>query len=206
MNATSRFVKLSKAAKFYNVSTRTIYRWRDSGQIAHIQNPSGQLLYKIGDVQKSETINIIYVRVSSNKQKDDLVRQKEYAHKQFPSHQIITDIGSGLNFKRPGLRRLLKLVSTGCVNEVVIASKDRLCRFGFELIEWICDENSTKLLVLDKDTGSKLSKESEFVRDILAIIQVYACKWNGSRRFSNESEKNKVEINITSKDDPKILE
>ena len=190
-----KFVKLSEAAKFHNTSIRTIYRWRDNNQISYIVSPSGQYMYKIGKNEvTSQRTKVIYIRVSSSKQKDDLQRQKDYAIKQFSSHKIISDVGSGLNFKRPGLRRLLKMVFSGNIEEIIITSKDRLCRFGYDLIEWICSENSTKLMVLEKDQG--MSKESEFVRDVLSIIQIYTCKWNGSRRYNYQGKKNQVEINI----------
>lgn len=195
------FVKLGEAAEFHNVSVRTIYRWRDDGKIPYRKTPSGQFLYKIRSIDRNEKNKYIYIRVSSRKQKDDLQRQKEFASKQFPSHKVISDIGSGLNFKRPGLRKLLKLVMSSCVEEIVIASKDRLCRFGYDLI---CDENDTKLLVLDKD--SNLSRESEFVRDVLSIIQIYTCKWNGQRRYTCKNKENQVEINIQSKTDVQRME
>lgn len=147
-------------------------------------------MYKIKESTKEKT-NLIYIRVSSHKQKDDLERQKEFAKKQFPNHKIISDIGSGLNFKRPGLKKLIKMVLSGDINQIVISSKDRLCRFGYDLIEWLCNENNTTILVLEKHQG--MSKESEFVRDILSIIQVYACKWNGSRRY--KSKENQIKIN-----------
>jgi predicted site-specific integrase-resolvase len=89
-----QFVKLSEAAKFYNTSIRTIYRWRDNKHISYIISPSGQYLYKIGkDEIKAERTKFIYIRVSSPKQKDDLQRQRDYASKQFPSHKIISDVG-----------------------------------------------------------------------------------------------------------------
>jgi predicted site-specific integrase-resolvase len=191
-----KYVKLSEAAKFYNTSIRTIYRWKDTNRISYIISPSGQYLYGITEISVNETkrTKVIYIRVSSSKQKDDLQRQKDYAIKQFPFHKIISDVGSGLNFKRTGLRKLLKMVFSGSIEEIVITSKDRLCRFGYDLIEWLCSENSTKILVLDRDQN--MSKESEFVRDVLSIIQIYTCKWNGSRRYNYQGEKNQIEINI----------
>ena len=190
-----KFVKLSEAAKFYNTSIRTIYRWRDTNKLPYIISPSGQYMYKIGETKTTfQRTKLIYIRVSSTKQKDDLQRQKDYASKQFPSYKIISDVGSGLNFKRPGLRKLLKMVFSGSVEEIIITSKDRLCRFGYDLIEWLCSENSTKIVVLERDQN--MSKESEFVRDVLSIIQIYTCKWNGSRRYNYQGEKNQIEINI----------
>ena len=197
-NKQDRFVKLSEAAKTFGVSTRTIYRWRDSNQIVWKQTPSGQFIYK---VTNSKTItesrkNIIYVRVSSSKQADDLERQKTFMQQQFPSYEVITDIGSGLNFKRRGLQCLLRLVMSNSVKEIVVSSKDRLCRFGYELLEWIFNRHNTKLVVLE---STSITKDQQFVNDILSIIQIYSCKWNGSRRYSFKDKKNKIEIDIQPK-------
>jgi predicted site-specific integrase-resolvase len=114
---------------------------------------------------------------------------------QFPSHEVIADIGSGLNFKRRGLQQLLQLVMSGCVEEVVISSKDRMCRFGFDLVEWLFEQHNTKLVVLESST---MGEREQFVNDILSIIQIYTCKWNRRRRYSIKSEKNKITINIPS--------
>ena len=96
------FVKLSQAAKTFGVSTRTIYRWRDSNQLVYKQTPSGQFIYKIPNSKTSTQFKkrFVYARVSSTKQRDDLQRQKTFMQQQFPSHEVIADIGSGLNFKR----------------------------------------------------------------------------------------------------------
>lgn len=190
-----KFVKLGQAAKAFGVSARTIYRWRDSNQIVYKQTPTGQFVYKVRDSKASTQFKkrIVYARVSSVKQRDDLQRQKAFMQQQFPSHQIITDIGSGLNFKRSGFRTLLRLVMSGNVEEVVVSSKDRMCRFGFELVEWLCEENATKLVVLESNT---INEREQFVNDILSIIQIYTCKWNGRRRYSIKNNENQITIDI----------
>jgi putative resolvase len=111
----------------------------------------------------------------------------------YPTFRVIKDIGSGLNFKRKGLLKLLELSNKGLVDEVIVASKDRLCRFGYDLIKWQFMQANVKLLVLD--TADK-SKELEFTEDILAILQVFACRWNRSRKYSIKNKKDKIEINI----------
>jgi predicted site-specific integrase-resolvase len=194
---TGRFVKLSEAAKAFGVSVRTIYRWKDSNSIVYKHTPSGQFVYQIPN---SKTFTkpkkrFIYTRVSSAKQRDDLGRQKTFMQGQFPTHEVIADIGSGLNFKRRGLQQLLQLVMSGCVEEVVISSKDRMCRFGFDLIEWLFEQHNTKLVVLESNT---IGEREQFVNDILSIIQIYTCKWNGRRRYSIKSEENTLTINLPS--------
>jgi predicted site-specific integrase-resolvase len=105
----SDFVKISEASKYFGVSLRTIYRWRDSNQIVWKYTPSGQTVYQLplqpmSNQQSTERTSYVYVRVSSNKQSDDLQRQREFMASKYPNHKVVSDIGSGLNFKRRGLR------------------------------------------------------------------------------------------------------
>ena len=143
--------------------------------------------------------SFIYVRVNSQKQKDDLDRQAHFLQSKYPNHSVIKDIGSGLTYKRRGLLKVLELSHKGLVEELVVASKDRLCRFGFELLQWLFTTNNVKLVVLDK---SNKTKEEEFTEDILAILQVFACRWNGKRKYkcSIENQKNTITIDINAKE------
>jgi predicted site-specific integrase-resolvase len=134
---------------------------------------------------------IIYTRVSSSKQKNDLDRQTAFLQNKYPNHIVIKDIGSGLNYKRKGLLKLLELSFKGLVGEVVVYSKDRLCRFGFELVEWLLLQNDSKILVLEQIDKSP---EQEFSEDILSILQVFACRWNGKRKYTDKNKEIQVEI------------
>ena len=120
----------------------------------------------------------IYVRVFSPKQKEDLERQKQYFLSQFPNHHLISDIVSGINFKRPELRSLLEQTSHKLVKEVVVAHRDRLCRFAFDLIRFIFYLNSTRLVVLSNDNSTD---EWELSQDILAINTLFICRLQGKR-------------------------
>ena len=120
----------------------------------------------------------VYARVSSPKQKEDLEKQKQYLLSQFSNHHLISDIGSGINFKRPGLRSLLERSSRGLVKEVVVAHRDRLCRFAFDLIEFIFDRNSTRVVVVSNDNSTD---EWELSQDILAVNTVFLCRLQGKR-------------------------
>jgi len=123
----------------------------------------------------------IYCRVSSWKQKEDLQRQIDTLQDQFPNHTVFHDICSGLKYKRHGLTRLLEQVQGGLVNEVVVAHKDRLARFGTELIEWILKRAGARLVVLDQAT---LSPAEEVTQDLMAIVHVFSCRLNGKRRYT----------------------
>lgn len=125
---------------------------------------------------------ICYCRVSSPKQKEDLKRQVDYMKKEYPYHEIITDVASGLNYEREGLKKLLVYAMEGELEEVVIAYKDRLTRFGYEMIEWIIKEKSNgKIKVLNNN--EEMTPTEEISKDIVAIMNVYTAKINGLRKY-----------------------
>lgn len=200
------WVGTKKACEFYGVSGNTIRLWGDTGKVRCKRTHGNQRRYFIhpggfADELEETKQNYLYVRVSSQKQKDDLQRQCDFLRDKYPDHLIIKDIGSGLNYKRKGLLKLLELSSKGKVGEIVVFSKDRLCRFGFDLLEWLFLQNDTKLLVYEQ---SDKSPETEFTEDILAILQVFACRWNGKRKYRIDKNKEiQIEINKSSEEDIK---
>jgi len=132
-----------EASQILQVSERTLRNWDRDGKIRTIRTPTGHRRYDIDSVVNPEgdtRIRILYPRVSSYKQKSDLERQADYLQSLFTDGLIIKDIGSGLNYKRKGLLSLLGQVLSGNVREVVVCHKDRLVRFGFDLIEWFCQQ------------------------------------------------------------------
>ena len=142
--------------------------------------------------KKNNKRNICYCRVSTSSQKEDLERQIEYFRCKYPDYEIIKDIGSGLNFKRKGFNTILDTAFKGDIGEVVVTHKDRLCRFGFELVLRIIESTNGKILVLDKE---ETSPEKELVNDILSIITVFSSRLYG---FRSNSIKNKIRKAITS--------
>lgn len=128
---------------------------------------------------------ICYCRVSSQKQKEDLERQIQLMKHLYPNHRIISDIGSGLNFKRKGLQEIINLGIKNQVEEVVIAYKDRLARFGYELIEYILKNHSnTNIKILNK--SEEKTPTEELTDDIIAIMNVYVAKVNGLRKYEKK--------------------
>jgi predicted site-specific integrase-resolvase len=129
--------------------------------------------------------NICYCRVSSNKQKADLERQIEYMKNKYPNYELITDIGSSLNMNRKGLQKIMDLAIMGEINELVIAYKDRLARFGYDMIENIIKKYSNgKIIILNADIEKTPSEEIS--EDILAIMNVYVAKINGLRKYKKQ--------------------
>jgi len=145
-------------------------------------------------LEKKETniknkLNICYVRVSTQSQKDDLERQKQYMKSKYKNYEIIEDIGSGINFNRKGLRKIIKLAIEGKINKLVVAYKDRLTRFGFELIEDLIKEYSNGEVIIEKEQEEK-EPEVELVDDVLQILNVYTAKMNGLRKYKDKKNKN----------------
>ena len=206
-----RYLKGSKAIKILNVHTRTLYNWEKKGWIETKRTKGGMRLYnvdkylrnmgiinieneclnddEINDLHKSKKrLNISYVRVSSTGQKDDLERQLEMVKKKYPKNKIIKDIGSGINLNRKGLRKIIDLAIEGKIKTLVVAYKDRLTRFGFELIEDLIKKYSNgKIIVIEqKDV---MEPEEELVKDVLQLMNVFVAKMNGLRKYKKRKEK-----------------
>lgn len=186
-----KFVKIGDAAKEIGIGIQTLRKWIDKGEIPYKITPGGHRLVDIDayfNRQKSREVSrderrrsVFYCRVSSAKQKDDLERQIEYARKEYPEHEIVKDIGSGLNWKRKGFISLLERVMRREIEEIVVFHRDRLCRFGFELVESIITFNNARLVV--SSSGIFKSSEQELAEDIMAIIHVFSCRQMGKRRY-----------------------
>jgi predicted site-specific integrase-resolvase len=184
------YLTVQQARKVFNVSAQTLRIWETKGYITSVSNPSNTRLYDcscINDFRKPDKEifikkkTIMYARVSTAKQKQDLERQKAFLTERFPKFSIISDVGSGLNYKRKGFKKIIEYILNDELECLVVTSKDRLCRFGFELIEFLCQKRNVKLLVLEQ---ADKTPEQEFTEDILAILQVFACRWNGKRSYS----------------------
>jgi len=133
----------------------------------------------------NEKLKICYVRVSSLGQKDDLERQKEFMKSKFPKHLLIEDIGSGLNLNKRGIKKIIKLGIAGKIDELVVAYKDRLTRFGFELIEEIINDYSNGKIIVLNDKKD-IEPEEELVKDLMSIMNVYVAKMNGLRKYKKK--------------------
>ena len=176
-----KYVTPKEAQAILGVSEKTLRNWDKQGKIRAIRTPSGHRRYDTSSITKRENrTSIIYARVSSHKQKADLNRQADYLHSLYPEAEVIKEIGSGLNYNRKKLKAILERVMSGDVERLVVGHKDRLARFGFELLRWICELNNTELVVCN---NIKLSPEREIVEDILAIVHVFSCRLYGLRKY-----------------------
>jgi len=162
--------------------------WANDGRIKYTTTKGGHRRYFISesveDTTESTTqkTNIIYARVSSSKQKDDLIRQAEYLKHKYPDHNLITDTASGINYKRPGFKRVLEGVFKGTIGQVVVAHKDRFTRFGYDLFEWIFSCHGAELIC---DQESRNEEGGELADDLMAIITVFTARYHGKRKYKN---------------------
>lgn len=204
------YITPKKAREALQVTNKTLRIWSKENKIHSIRTPSNHRRYNLKDIQNILSCNIVttqkqkicYCRVSSVKQMDDLERQKNYFKHKFPNHKLVTDVGSGINWKRKGLQTILEQTMQGHISELVVAHRDRLCRFAFELIEYIFKHNGVKLLVLDNENNK--STDNELTDDILSIIHIYSCRKMGRRRYSNK--KNKTISNKQTKNNIKEMD
>ena len=129
-----------------------------------------------------------YCRVSSNKQKGDLERQienvKTYMIAKGYQFDVITDIGSGINYNKKGLNQLIDMITNSEVEKIVILYKDRLLRFGFEIIENLCNKYGTDIEIID---NTEKTEEQELVEDLIQIVTVFSCRLQGKR--ANKAKK-----------------
>ncbi len=189
----SNYVSGKTAKELLEVSDNTLRRWANEGKIDFIRNfEGGKRFYNINSLVTNSSSSVenvnskriyCYCRVSSANQKDDLERQITFMQQQFPNAIIIKDIGSGINWKRRGLLSLIQQVKNNQVEKVVIAFKDRLCRFAFELIEFFFNLYKVEILVLNH-REENVSADVELSEDILSIIHVFSCKKMGQRRYN----------------------
>jgi len=180
-----------EACKILGVHYLSLRNWEKKGQIDCIKTPGGKRLYNVEKYLIDQSPNkentgkkICYCRVSTRNQKDDLERQIKFMQDKYPTHEIISEIGSGLNMNRKKLRGIIKDAIEGKIAEVVVAHRDRLTRFGFELFESIISDYSNgKIIVLN---NTILSPEQEITQDLLSIINVFSARVNGLRKYKNQ--------------------
>ena len=189
-----------------NISVSTLRNWGDSGRVRIKRMSGGKRLYLLSDVQREvgdapviktrgtgKTIG--YARVSSSHQKEDLKRQEEYIRTHHVVDEVISDIGSGLNFNRKGFLRLLSRVEKEGVTMVVVTYRDRMCRFGLELVERIFRTNGTKLVVLCDQSLRTGENEEELANDLLDVCNFFVAKRNGRKSAKYRQERQERQEN-----------
>ena len=183
-------MSIGKFAKEIGLSVQHLRKLHNDNVLVPIVITEGGTRY-YSDEQLLEYLNkdslpkqlpiILYARVSTRNQKDDLERQvenlKQYAIAKGYSFEVIADIGSGINYNKQGLKELIQKINNKEISKIVILYKDRLIRFGFELIEYLCELNNIEIEIID---NTSISKE-ELTNDLIQIITIFANKLYGAR-------------------------
>ena len=187
-----KYYSIGQFAKAIGKTTKTLRNWDKNGKLKPVRvEDTGyryysqeQLNHFLGlKLEKQINKKIIgYCRVNSHKQKDDLERQienvKTYMYAKGYQFEIITDIGSGINYNKKGLNQIIDMVTNSEVEKIVVLYKDRLIRFGYELIENLCNKFGTIIEIID---NTEKTEQQELVEDLVQIITVFSCKLQGKR-------------------------
>ena len=188
----NEFVNMKVAKKILGLSISTLRNYEKEGKIECIKTENGWRKFNVkkylidNQIEVKEEIkkNYIYCRVSSYDRKEDLQRQVDFLKNKYPTYEVITDIGSGINFKRKGLKKLIKIAIANELNDVVVTYKDRLCRIGYDLIEFIFKDYSNAKIIIENTKEKNINEE--ITEDLIEIITVYSSKLHGRR--SNKIE------------------
>jgi excisionase family DNA binding protein len=190
-----KLLTIAEASKILGVCTTTLRRWEKDGKLVPIRTAGNQRRYSLqalgpsfADSIESNRVTYAYARVSSHDQKEDLARQAQVLEMHCAANgwkfEIITDLGSGINYHKKGLKKLLTEIIAGRVERLVIAHKDRLLRFGAELIFAICECKNVEMVIVNK--GQDTTFEEDLTKDVLEIITVFSARLYGSRSNKNK--------------------
>jgi predicted site-specific integrase-resolvase len=189
----SRFVKIGRAASILGVSIQTLRRWEETNQLVPDRKTEGGTRFYnldklLGLKHPTANLTIGYARVSSHDQKNDLKRQVDllssFCASRGWNYNIIQDLGSGMNYQKKGLKQLLELILEKKISRLVITHKDRLLRFGAELIFALCQAKQIEIVIINQ--GEESSFEEELAKDVLEIITVFSARLYGARSHKNK--------------------
>lgn len=184
------YISPKDASELTGFHPKTLAKWADAGKIDFIKAESGYRRYDVTSLKKiigeDDRAVILYGRVSTHAQKDDLQRQIDFLRSRYSDGELIHEIGSGLNFKRRKLLAILERVIKSEVREIVVAYSDRLVRFGFDLVVWFCEQFDCKVTVLNQVV---LSPQEELVQDMLAIMHCFSARLYGLRKYEKPIRK-----------------
>ena len=193
-----KIVPILQAAEALGVSVQTLRRWEREGKLVPDERTAGgRRRYDLARLkpelfhasEQAQRKTVAYARVSSHDQKDDLERQKQvleiYCARQGWTFEVVSDLGSGMNYRKKGLKKLLDGIIDGGVGRLVITHKDRLLRFGSELVFAVCEAKNVEVVILNQ--GEDSTFEEDLAKDVLEIITVFSARLYGSRSHKNKA-------------------
>lgn len=204
-----QLISIGKFAKKVGLTTASLRRMHQSGECVpyHITK-GGTRYYSLDQLKdfstadKKEKLVIGYCRVSTSSQKDDLEIQinnvKSYMYAKGYNFEIISDIGSSINYKKKGLQELLDKINDQKISKIIVLYKDRLIGFGFELIEYLCKINNIEIEIID---NTKQNKEQELSDNLIQIVTIFANQLYGQCSKKTKQLINGVKQNISNKKD-----
>ena len=188
-------IKPKEMAKRLNVTVQTLQNWDKKGTLKAHRTPTNRRFYTedqytkfVGQTTDDDRLNVAYARVSTYNQKDDLQDQlafiRQYANaKGVILDQEITDIGSGLNYKRKKWNQLLNMVMENKINQIFITYQDRFVRFGFDWFENLCKQHGTKIIVIKNPS---ICPDLELVNVLISIIHVFSFRLYDLRKYKKK--------------------
>ena len=206
----NRYVAIAKAAEALGVSITTLRRWEVEGKLIPVRTVGRQRRYDLAKLKPElfhaapqDRKTIAYARASSHDQKDDLERQKQvlerYCAKQGWTFKVIADLGSGMNYHKKGLKRLLDEIIEGRVGRLVVAHKDCLLRFGAELVFAICEAKEVEVLIINQGVDTTFEEDlaqccsvNPFVVSLSNHERRYGCH-SASQSKRNMDKPNRIE-------------
>jgi len=185
-------ITIKEASKLLGVTPKTLRLWEKEGKVVSFKTNGGHRRYEINSLlnknNNEDLITIGYARVSTSEQKADLTRQIQllemYCANKGYNFEIISDLGSGLNYNKKGLIRLIKLICSSQIERLVLTNKDRLLRFGSELIFNLCSHFGVEVVIINKSEDSTF--EEDLTQDVLELITVFSARLYGSRSHKNK--------------------
>lgn len=202
------YLPIRDAETFTGLKQQTLRKLFEENILTGYKTESGQRmfarqsLYQFCNISSkiegntNQKANILYARVSSKKQSDDLARQVEFLKSAKPEYidfRVVEDIASGINFKRKGLLEILERCLQGVIGEVVVAHRDRMSRFGFELIKTIIEKAGGSVTVINDE--KQTSSEQELAEDLLSIVHIYSCRQRSYKGKKHKNVETTVETN-----------
>lgn len=207
----NKYYKPNEFAELLNVSVITLQRWDNSGKLKAFRSPTNRRYYTYEQYLEYKGVNkkdndrktVIYTRVSTSNQKDDLKNQvdflRQYANsKGLIVDEIIEDYGSGLNYNRKKWNRLIDSCMTNEIDTIIITHKDRFIRFGYDWFERFLSKFNVKIIIVNNES---LSPQEELVQDIISILHIFSCRIYGLRKYKAKIRKDEdVEQSLQNRD------
>lgn len=207
----NKIISIGQAAKLLGVHVQTLRNWEKSGKLKPDSiSPGGTRRYnsdtimrisgkELPQIEKDDRVTIAYARVSSQEQKEDLKRQAQvlelYCAEHGYKYELITDLGSGMNYYKKGLTALISRILDDGVKRLVLTHKDRLLRFGAELIFSICEAKGVEVVIINRGE-EEASFEEDLAKDVLEIITVFSARLYGSRSGKNRKIIEKLQESV----------